>query len=479
MTFRTCLRPPDAPARSLLASLALASSLLAASVTPAPAQGFGWFGNLFSGFPRPAPSAPANPGPNNGGTGGGYAPRAPSGAYYARPRHHVTRRRPSEQVQQIAPKEKAPPPKNASMFVDVFGDSLGQLLGGGLDEALADRTDVAVVQKAHGSTGLVMTEYYNWPKAIDDLLTGRASANKDAPETGKPAKVGDGKAGGAGPDQGKAGDGKAGEAKAVEGKPGDPKGSEAKGGAPKLAKDRIDVAVMMIGSNDRQPMQVDGKTLQPGTAEWTVAYTKRVLAIDEAFRAKAIPLIWVGVPITKDDAFADAMAGLNDVFRDAAAKTGATYVDTWEAFSDDNGDFAAYGPDINGQTVRLRAADGIHFTKAGARKLAHFVEVHVRRALEGKAPLPQLPTAEEPDTGEKGGRPAVAARPDAGPIHNLNEAPNAANGTLAAFDTRREPGGRGGERDSLASRLPGGPGGPAPVGRADDAHWSGDPRAEP
>ena len=463
----TACRPLAALVVPVLARLLAPLLALLLAQAPAAAQGFGWFGNLFGNLPRPAPGAPAYPGYG----ADGYAPRSPSDQSYAKPRRHVVRRPPAEPVQRDVAKT---PPKNASMFVAVFGDSLGQMLGQGLDEALVDRSDVAVTQKARSATGLVTADYFDWPKAIIDVLGGKpVDAKGEGKGGGKDAAVGSAEA--------KSGDGKSGEVKSAEVKSGEVKPGDVKPADPKAAKptrERIDVAVMMIGINDHQPLTIGGKVLQPGTAEWTSAYTKRVLAIDEAFRARAIPLVWVGVPITKDDAFADAMAGLNNVYREAAAKTGATYVDTWEAFSDDNGNFAAYGPDVNGQTVRLRAADGIHFTKAGARKLAHFVEVHVRRALEGKIPLPQLPTESvegKPD------RQVATARPDVGPIRNLNEAPTTGNGTLTTLDARPVPG-----RPVPALPAPAPPGQPAqvagdavPAARADNARWSSDPRAEP
>ena len=39
------------------------------------------------------------------------------------------------------------------------------------------------------------------------------------------------------------------------------------------------------------------------------------------------------------------------------------------------------GPDFEGQTRRLRTSDGVHFTKAGARKLAHYLEREIRRVM--------------------------------------------------------------------------------------------------
>jgi len=405
------------PLALFVAMVALAVGLASIAPSPAAAQGYSWFGGLFGGG-RPTSQQPNYPGYDDGASqsGGVYAPS------------HRVRRRPHAQAQpqprqaprEAAVVEKPPPKKNASAFVYVFGDSLGQFLANGLDEALVDRLDVAVVRRARGPSGLVNTDYYDWPKAVDSLLAG---------------------------------------------------------------KDKIDVAVMMIGSNDHQPITEDGKTYEVGSDDWNAIYKRRVTAIDEAFRKKNIPLIWVGVPIAKNPDFADTMAALNEIYRDAASKAGATYVDTWEAFSDDNGEFAAYGPDINGQTVRLRSADGVLFTRAGARKLAHFVETHVRRDLDGKAPPPVLPTAgapEAPATGSKAAKPdgkddakaesgaaKPIVKPEAGPITNLNQIPAAANGELAA------PTAFGG--NDGASALVRGESEAAPAGRADDARWPASP----
>lgn len=441
------------------ATVVLAALLWIAVGEPASAQGFGWFGNLFGGGqPQSEPASP--------GGGYGYGPDT----YYAQPRRTAPRRRPPRaRVQRDAPKEapkgapkeapkdvakdarERPPKKNPSMFVYVFGDSLGQLLADGLDDALSDRQDVAVVHKARGSTGLVSKDYYDWPKSIADMLspgdeTGasdKAKAEKDGDKGKKTAKA--------------------------------DKRVAAPDTKDKNARPKVDVAVMMIGSNDRQPITEDGKRFEPGSPEWNAAYAKRVIAITKAFSDRKIPLIWVGIPITKDENFADDMAAFNDIYREAASKTGAVYVDTWEPFSDDKGDFSAFGPDINGQTVRLRSSDGIHFTKAGSRKLAHFVETHVRRAIDGKTPPPRLPTAEVPeggkDTADKKARPAVAlAKPDAGPISSLNEPPAAHHGELMKIPAPKpEP--TGNTVVENANPEPRGSTVSVPAGRADDLRW--------
>ena len=73
------------------------------------------------------------------------------------------------------------------------------------------------------------------------------------------------------------------------------------------------------------------------------------------------------------------MQYLDDLYRARAEKAGINYIDVWDGFVDESGRFTSQGPDFEGQTRRLRAGDGVHFTKAGARKLAHYLEREIRR----------------------------------------------------------------------------------------------------
>ena len=59
----------------------------------------------------------------------------------------------------------------------------------------------------------------------------------------------------------------------------------------------------------------------------------------------------------------------NDHANISALWVGIVYVDIWEGFVDSSGQFAAQGPDFEGQIRRLRSADGVYFSKAGAEIL--------------------------------------------------------------------------------------------------------------
>jgi hypothetical protein len=301
-----------------------------------------------------------------------------------------------------------------TFFVAVLGDSLGQLLGQGLGEALADRPDVAIQRRAKENSGLVRDDYLDWVQTVRDLLAGT---------------------------------------------------------------EKIDFAVMMIGSNDRQPLRDADGSHEPRSEKWLAAYTSRIEAIASAFRDRKIPLVWVGLPVLKSERLAEDALAFNELYRTHAGKLGATYLDVWEAFADETGAYSASGPDINGQIVKLRAADGIHFTKAGARKLAHFVEPEIRRRLGDLAPQ-MAPVA--PELVPQAAVPGIAApsspeqlapiKPVVGPVLPLTAPALAPGAALATrLDASKEPRTQAG---TLIERvfIEGQPLDPRP-GRADDFTW--------
>jgi len=127
--------------------------------------------------------------------------------------------------------------------------------------------------------------------------------------------------------------------------------------------------------------------------------------------------------------------------------------------------FAAQGPDFEGQIRRLRSGDGIYFTKPGARKLAHYVEREIQRTIANRA-LPVALPAPEPTPATPGTRPGgPAQRPLVGPVVPLTILTAGQNDLLGASPTRPA-------ADPVATRvLTKGETIPAASGRADDFSW--------
>ena len=148
----------------------------------------------------------------------------------------------------------------------------------------------------------------------------------------------------------------------------------------RLAKpDHADLAIVMLGSNDRQPMDDAGTSVLPTDPRWQALYAARVDAVASTFAQLNMPLIWVGLPSVHSEEVSADFVRINGIARDRVARAGGTYVDSWEAFADETGRYSPVGPDLEGDTVKLRKADGFGFTNAGSRKLASFVEGDIKR----------------------------------------------------------------------------------------------------
>jgi len=202
---------------------------------------------------------------------------------------------------------------------------------------------------------------------------------------------------------------------------------------------------------------------------WVELYSKKIEEMIGVLKAKGVPVLWVGLPAVRGTKATSDMLFLNALYRDAAAKAGITYVDVWDGFVDEAGRFLQQGPDFEGQSRRLRAYDGVYFTKAGARKLAHYVEREITRLMAGRSAPITLPT--EPGTPDANAKPGgPAPRPMAGPILPLVASSVSTDQLLGGPGTRPAP------VDALAARtLVKGESLAAPAGRADDFVW---PRRE-
>lgn len=207
----------------------------------------------------------------------------------------------------------------------VVGDFLAGSVAGGLENAYEERPGVRVDDRSNGSSGFVRNDYYDWNGSITPMI-----------EQVKPSAV-----------------------------------------------------VVFLGSNDRQQLTVNGQSYKPQTEQWLKEYTARVTAFADKLKASKVPFIWVGLLPFKSPAMTSDMLVFSDIQEKATEAAGGTFVDIWGGFVDDNGAFTVTGPNINGQSVKLRSSDGINFTRDAKRKIAFYVEKPLNQIL-GTAALPTM-----------------------------------------------------------------------------------------
>ena len=138
-----------------------------------------------------------------------------------------------------------------------------------------------------------------------------------------------------------------------------------------VARETADIAVAMFGGNDRLDMRDGhGANLHFRTDPWREAYAERTDRILAALHDAGLRVIWCGNPIARSGTYSTDMGYINDIFAAETARFGAQFVPLWSTFTDDQGNYAAYGKDRGGVTQRMRADDGIHFTAPGYELIA-------------------------------------------------------------------------------------------------------------
>ncbi|MBZ6077383.1 SGNH/GDSL hydrolase family protein [Microvirga puerhi] len=332
----------------------------------------------------------------------------------------------------VRPRRPAPPPvtvtrqekpkTNAVTQVVVFGDGLAASVEQGIADLYADSEDVAVVRKTRDDGGLLRADPDEWPKFIREVL-----------DSGQKASL----------------------------------------------------AVVMIGAKDRVSFKDQSGDHDPLTPEWRAAYRQRVDAVMRAFADRGIPVVWIGLPPMKNEAMSEDLVAMNEIFRESVQRSGGTYVDIWAGFVDDDNRYTAIGPDTDGQSAKLRSNDGVSFTKAGARKLAHFADTEIKQIIAarqpgaastaGAHPVEGAPGASSPSSIES----ALPAPPEAatpvslpskpliGPVLPLNRPDVTPSGTLVSTTPKLT----GDQAYPIQKALRDGVAPSARPGRADDFRW--------
>lgn len=243
----------------------------------------------------------------------------------------------------IAPIEPTPIPEKliVSKVVLVVGDFMASGVSEGLIQAFERDAGVVVVSKSNGSSGFIREDFYNWSQEIGAIIA----------ET-KPA-----------------------------------------------------VITVMLGTNDRQPLRLNGLKAAVRSPEWIAEYEKRVERFATTLKQSGLPVVWIGLPPLRQPGQSADVLAFNDIYRKNAERIAAKFVDIWDGFLDVNGVFDINGFDYIGQPTRLRASDGTNLTSSGKRKVAFFAEKPLRLALgelgiEGTSvfnpfnlPGPKLPAA--------------------------------------------------------------------------------------
>lgn len=231
------------------------------------------------------------------------------------PQRNIGPPQPSAPSQPPVPTVEILPKDKDAKKVLVVGDFVADGIAWGLDQTYAEETKLEVVDGSNTNSGLVRSDFYDWNVELPKILN-----------TEKP-----------------------------------------------------DIVVVALGANDRQQMRNGRERIAPHSEPWETAYRERVKALTETLKVYGRPFFWVGAPPMRIASASRDMTYINAFYADPVAAAGGHFIDVWNGFTSDEGNYISSGPDVDGQLRALRTSDGINFTRAGKLKLAFYVDREIKR----------------------------------------------------------------------------------------------------
>jgi hypothetical protein len=147
-----------------------------------------------------------------------------------------------------------------------------------------------------------------------------------------------------------------------------------------MKTDRPNVIVVAFGANDNHDFMTglpSGYDLGSfGTASWVKEYRRRVGGFMDTVIGEGGYVVWIGLPISRSPNETREFDVINRIASQEAKKRpkGAAYVDTYLLFaSPQTGGYAEYLPKPDGELVKVRAPDGVHFETAGGDIIARLL----------------------------------------------------------------------------------------------------------
>ena len=139
------------------------------------------------------------------------------------------------------------------------------------------------------------------------------------------------------------------------------------------------VVVLNFGANDDHNYMTG---LPEGTSigsfaspTWNAEYRRRVGAVMDTVNRAGGVVVWIGLPVTRSETQTKEFDRINAlVLKEAKARPGkAIFIDTYTMFAGDTGGFVEYMENAKGDSVKVRAGDGVHFDVAGGDLIAREV----------------------------------------------------------------------------------------------------------
>ena len=158
-----------------------------------------------------------------------------------------------------------------------------------------------------------------------------------------------------------------------------------------MEKDKPRAVVLMFGGNDDHGFMTgipEGHEVGTfGSPTWRAEYRRRVASVMDTVTRNGAYLVWIGLPITRDADQTLRFDVINSIVQTEAAKRAGrvSYLDTYFFFAGENGGYAQYIEDSDGQAREdarrrrcpLRAPRRRPHRREGARAPRGALRLHV------------------------------------------------------------------------------------------------------
>ena len=138
------------------------------------------------------------------------------------------------------------------------------------------------------------------------------------------------------------------------------------------------VVVLDFGGNDDKAYMTglpEGTTIgEFGGPTWKNEYRRRVAGVMNIINRAGATVVWIGLPVTRSEAQTQRFDVVNAVVQKEAKPEGQGDLHrTYTMFAGNTGGFTEYLENAKGDTIKVRAGDGVHFDTAGGDMIAREV----------------------------------------------------------------------------------------------------------
>lgn len=145
----------------------------------------------------------------------------------------------------------------------------------------------------------------------------------------------------------------------------------------------IGVLVMLLGANDPwavpDPKHPGATYIKFGSPQWNELYNQKIQRILQAASSHQVQVMWLTPPAMKDDKLKENMAVLTRLYHEVIPNTQAVLLDTKPMLLDNvNSNLYSDTMTIDDKKIKVRTADGIHFTPTGQKRLAAAIVSHIK-----------------------------------------------------------------------------------------------------